>query len=253
MGDILSVIVHLTDSGWQVIYHRAHALLAAQLAGHWQRSNAPLRLYETLAAISHHDDLEREWEGDHLTEAGAPLDFTVTTRSPDVNSSIPVLSDLVTGARYRGRWVAMLVSMHIYFLNQDKHGTTPEWDQFLNEQIQYQEEWRKGLGIEKDEAERAYQFMRWCDRLSLILSQNQLPDAQRALEITSGIDGQRYDVRQLEDEKVTVEPWPFEEEQFTVNVEACHLSDLKFESNEALTKALQEAPIQVVEWTFVKQ
>lgn len=42
--------------------HRVHTLLAAQLVGQWRRQNAPQRLYETLAAISHHDDLEKKWE-----------------------------------------------------------------------------------------------------------------------------------------------------------------------------------------------
>ncbi|MGH2415309.1 MAG: DUF3891 family protein, partial [Microcystaceae cyanobacterium] len=68
------MIANLTVDGWEVIYHRAHALLAAQIGGHWRSSDAPERLYETLAAISHHDDLEKEWEGNELTEAGAPLD-----------------------------------------------------------------------------------------------------------------------------------------------------------------------------------
>jgi len=102
--------------------------------------------------------------------------------------------------------VALLTSKHICFLSQDRWGTSKEWDAFLNEQIQNQEEWRKALGITKDEAERAYQFMRWCDRLSLILAQQKIPDAGRALEITSSIDNQRYDVRQLPDGKLTIEP-----------------------------------------------
>ncbi len=50
-------------------------MLAAQLAGQWQGKNAPARLYETLAAISQDDDLEKEWEEDNLTDAGAPMDF----------------------------------------------------------------------------------------------------------------------------------------------------------------------------------
>lgn len=239
------MIVNLIENGWEIIYHRAHALLAAQLAGQWRRANAPLRLYETIAAISHHDDLEREWEGNHLTEAGAPLDFTL-----DHKSSITKLSELVIDARYRGRWVAMLVSMHICFLNQNNHGKSPEWDQFLDEQIEQQEKWRQGLSIEKDEADRAYQFMRWCDRLSLILAQKQVPAAGRALEITSGIDGQRYDIRQLREGYVTVEPWCFEDDQFTVNVEAACVSQLKFDSQEDLIQALQKAPIKILEWTF---
>lgn len=246
------MIVNLTDTGWDVIYHRAHALLAAQLAGHWRRSDAPERLYETIAAISHHDDLEREWEGDHLTEAGAPLDFTLLPPSDD-RATIETLRKQITSARYRGRWVTVLTSKHICFLNQGQRGKSKEWDDFLNEQIKLQEDYCKALDIDKDTAERAYQFMRWCDRLSLILAQQQIPDAGRAVEITSGIDGQRYDVRQIEDSKLTVEPWPFEEKEFTVNVEACHLSKLKYSSNDELVAALQKAPIHIQEWTFVKQ
>ncbi len=242
------MIVNLVENGWEVIYHRAHALLAAQLAGHWNRNDSPVRLYETIAAISHHDDLEKEWEGNELTEAGAPLDFTL-----DNDSSLEKLKSLIESARYRGRWVTYLTSKHICFLNQTQWGKSPEWDDFLNQQLKNQEQWRKDLGIEKDEAERAYQFMRWCDRLSLILAQREVPDAGRAVEITSGIDGQRYDIRELEDGRVTVEPWPFGEKEFTVNVEACYLTELKYDNNETLVKALQQAPINVLEWTFVKQ
>jgi hypothetical protein len=241
------MIVNLVQNGWEVIYHRAHALLAAQIGGHWRKSDSPKRLYETLAAISHHDDLEKEWEGNELTEAGAPLDFTLS-RSDDIEP----LRKHLDNARYRGRWVTLLTSKHICFLNQDRWGTSEEWDDFLQEQVGQQEAWRKALGITKDEAERAYQFMRWCDRLSLILAQQKIPDAGRALEITSGIDDQRYDVRQLPDGKLTVEPWPFEDDEFTVNVEATGLSELKYDSNEALVKALKSSPIKVLEWTFAK-
>ncbi len=241
------MIVNLIQTGWEVIYHRAHALLAAQIGGHWRKSDSPERLYETLAAISHHDDLEKEWEGNELTDAGAPLDFTLS-RSDDIEP----LRKHLENARYRGRWVTLLTSKHICFLNQDRWGTSKEWDDFLNEQVQQQEEWRKELGITKDEAERAYQFMRWCDRLSLILAQQKIPDAGRALEITSGIDDQRYDIRQLSDGKLTVEPWPFEENGFTVNVEATCLSELKYDSNEALVQALKSSPIKILEWTFTK-
>jgi len=241
------MIVNLIETGWEVIYHRAHALLAAQIAGQWCRKNAPPRLYETLAAISHHDDLEKEWEGNELTPAGAPLDFTL---NPD--SSLEKLRQHIEKAHYRSRWVTLLTSKHICFLSQGQWGSSPEWDEFLNEQIQNQEQWRKALGISKDDSERGYQFMRWCDRLSLILAQKQIPAAGRALEITSGIDNQRYDIRQLTDGCLAVEPWPFQDDKFTVNVEACELSELKYENSEALVTALKEAPIKVLEWTFRK-
>jgi hypothetical protein len=241
------MIVNLIENGWEVIYHRAHALLAAQIGGHWRRQDAPERLYETLAAISHHDDLEREWEGNHLTEAGAPLDFTL-----EQAGSLEKIEKHIAEAHYRGRWVALLTSKHLCFLNQAQKGKSAKWDRFLESQVKLQEQYQKELKITPKEVERAYQFMRWCDRLSLILAQKEVPMAGRALEITSGIEGQRYDIRQLNEEHLTVEPWPFESDKFTVNVEACHLSELKYNSTDDLIKALQNAPIHILEWTFAK-
>ncbi|WP_013325337.1 DUF3891 family protein [Gloeothece verrucosa] len=243
------MIVNLTQQGWEVIYHRAHALLAAQLGGQWDKSKVPTRFFETLAAISHHDDLEIEWQDAQLTEAGAPLDFTLGLVTS--NDIIKKLNKLIDGAQHRGRWVAMLVSMHVCFLNQGQWEASDEWNEFLTLQVNKQQAWREALGIDKDEAEQVYQFLQWCDRLSLILCMKSLPADQRALEITSRFNHQRYDVREING-YVNVEPWPFEKEQFSVNVEACTLEQLKFESNEELKEALQKAPIKVLEWQFSK-
>ncbi|HEY9809063.1 MAG TPA: DUF3891 family protein [Halomicronema sp.] len=241
------MIVNLIETGWEIIYHRAHALLAAQLAGQWKKEESPLRLYETVAAISHHDDLEKEWEGNHLTSAGAPLDFTL-----EKDFQLPKMRDFTQNARYRGRWVALLISMHMSFLNEVRRGELAEFDSFLDEQLVNQKKWRKELGISKEEADKAYAFFRWCDRLSLILCQHKLPDRERCLEITTWPDGTRYEVMQREDKTVTVTPWPFEKKQFTVNVEASNLNQIKFDSSKELTEALLVAPIQVLEWTFIK-
>jgi Protein of unknown function (DUF3891) len=241
------MIVNPTQNGWEIIYHRAHALLAAQLAGHWRCKDAPVRLYETLAAISHHDDLEKEWEEYNLTEAGAPMDFTLNQ-----DTDLKKLADLANNARYRGRWVALLISMHISRLNEQKRGESPEIDKFLDEQLQNQQLWIEELGIKKKEVDAAYAFMQWCDRLSLILCQQELPADERFLEISKGPDGQRYDIMQRSDQLIIVKPWPFQDDKFTVNVEACELSQVKFEKNAELTQALQESPIKLLEWTFVK-
>lgn len=241
------MIANQHQKGWEIIYHRAHALLAAQLAGHWHRKDRPQRIIETVAAISHHDDLEREWEGNHLTEVGTPLDFTLETKL-----DIKKLRDFTQAARYRGRWVAMLISMHVSFLTEGKRGESSELDSFLDEQIEHQKQWRKELKISKKEAEQAYAFFQWCDRLSLILCNHELPAGERALEISVGPDGKRYDVMQTKDGTVTIKPWPFEEETLTVNVEACYLEQVTFENNAELTAALQQAPIKTLEWTFAK-
>ncbi|MBD2509509.1 DUF3891 family protein [Nostoc muscorum FACHB-395] len=245
------MIVNATPNGWEIIYHRAHALLAAQLAGQWRRKDAPVRLYETVAAISHHDDLEKEWEEDILTQAGAPKDFTLDTNN-DPNAGLKTLSELAKNARYRGRWVALLISMHISRLNESSRGKSPAFDEFLDEQIENQQRWHQELGIEKDDVDAGYAFMQWCDRLSLILCQQELPADERFLEISKGPDGKRYDIMQRSDKLVVVKPWPFQDDQFTVNVEACEILQVKFDSSAELSQALQKAPISMLEWTFVK-
>ncbi len=148
--------------------------------------------------------------------------------------------------------MALLISMHISRLNEPSRGQFSELDKILDEQLQNQQRWRKELGIKKEEVDAAYAFMQWCDRLSLILCQQELPDDERFLEISKGPEGQRYDIMRRSDNLVVVKPWPFQDDKFTVNVEACDLSQVKFESSTELSKALQEAPIKVLEWTFVK-
>ncbi|MGB5962929.1 MAG: DUF3891 family protein [Coleofasciculaceae cyanobacterium] len=245
------MIVNQHEEGWEIIYHRAHALLAAQLAGHWKKEDSPVRLYETIAAISHHDDLEKEWEGKKLSPLGVPLDFTLD-KSIDVSESLKKLKEMTESARYRGRWVAFLISKHISFLNEARRGQSAEMDKFLDEQLENQEKWRKELKLTKKDVEDAYAFMQMFDRLSLILCMKQLPEDQCALEIAIGPDKQRYDVVKLADEKVTVKPWCFEEKQFTVNVEACYLTQVKFDSDAEFTEDLKKAKVQPLEWTFVK-
>jgi hypothetical protein len=242
------VIVHPTQNGWQIIYHRAHALLAAQLAGHWRRKDAPPRLYETIAAISHHDDLAKEWEGNNITEGGTPKDFLM-----DEGDSYEPLRQHIERALYRGHWVALLNSMHQTHLNASKRGTSAEADAFLDEQLEYQKRWRKEVETSEAEANSAYAFMQWCDRLSLILCQRELPMDERALEISKGPDGQRYDVIQHSNGLITVTPWRFEDDRFTVNVEATSLSQVTFDDNESLVEALKHSPRKLLEWTFVKE
>ena len=242
------MIVHPTQHGWQIIYHRAHALLAAQIAGHWRRKDAPTRLYETIAAISHHDDLAKEWEDNNLTEAGTPKDFLM-----DEGDSYEPLRKHIEQALYRGHWVALLNSIHQTHINANQRGTSAEADAFLDEQLEYQQQWRKEVEASEDDANSAYAFMQWCDRLSLILCQHKLPMDERALEISKGPDGQRYDVIQHSSGLVTVTPWCFEEARFTVNVEATLLSQVTFADNESLVKALKHSPRQLLEWTFVKE
>jgi hypothetical protein len=240
------MIVNLQPEGWEIIYHRAHALLAAQIAGHWDFKQDTSRLYETIAAISHHDDLEKEWEEDSLTEVGAPLDFTM-----ERETSVEQLRRHVDDALYKGRWVALLISVHLCFLNQGKRETDTAIADFLDEQRQLQQQWREDLGISKDEMAAAYDLMRWCDRLSLILCQRQIPMGERRLEIITDSNDQRYHIYLTPSGNLTIQPWPFAAERCNFSVEACYLSQLQFESNEELKLKLRQAPRKICSWNFL--
>ncbi|EMR02621.1 hypothetical protein ADICEAN_02220 [Cesiribacter andamanensis AMV16] len=68
------MIVNASKGGWEVIFQRAHELLAMQLGWHWRPEQRPHFWLETLAAIGDHDNEQDAWHGrDHLTKAGAPL------------------------------------------------------------------------------------------------------------------------------------------------------------------------------------
>jgi hypothetical protein len=242
------MIVNSTQSGWEVIYQSAHGLLAGQIAAHWRVKDRSNRWLETLAAIIQHDNGGDHWEGgNHLSEAGAPRDFTLST-SPSLKHP----ADAAATALYQGRWVALLMSRHLEFLYGHIAEELPEFAQFIEDQQQRQKRWQKELGVSVEEIERAYAIMQFSDRLSLILCQRQLPDGERALEICQGADGTRYEVLQRHDQTVTVMPWPFAEKSFTVSIEATCLSQFTFKDDAELQQALLSAPIDTLTWQFTK-
>jgi hypothetical protein len=241
------MIVNPTTTGWEVIYQRAHALLAGELASHWRVDQRPERWFETLAAITQHDDGGREWIGDnHLTDAGAPLDFRLST------FALIQPRQVATDARYQGRWVAMLISMHMNFLYESHRGESDEVDAWLDEQLAWQKRWREELGISKKDAEAAYALVQFCDRLSLILCGRGLPVSERSLEIAKGVDGERHDIMQREDGTLVITPWPFEDKQFAVHAEATYLDRLQFDGDEDLRNALMEGRIETLTWRFAR-
>ncbi len=241
------MIVNPTKEGWEVIYHRAHALLAAQIGGQWMSATRPERWVEILAAISGHDDLAKEWEGGQLNDAGAPMDFRHST-----GDSLEPLYGLIESAVYRGRWVAMLTSMHVCFLNEPSRAQDAKIARFLDEQAEQQKAWRKALKVSKKDADAAYAFMQWCDRFSLILAMRQIPMRERAVEISTGPDGLRYDLHQHPDGTLTVTPWPFEDSAFAVRCEATYLTQLSFKNDAELVKALKGGEVRELTWHIGK-
>ncbi|AHM61326.1 hypothetical protein D770_15360 [Flammeovirgaceae bacterium 311] len=242
------MIVNSTEKGWEIIFQRAHELLAVQIGWHWQLKQRPQRWLETLTAIGDHDNQQDAWQrAEHLTKAGAPIDFSQKV------FSLQQAQNVVRVAQYKSRYVALLISMHVSYLYESLRGENKGLDQLLDEQKKHQQEWRKTLKISKQEAEAAYRLMHWCDRCSLILCRRQLPEDERRLEVFQGPDGETYHIWQRsQDRSLVIEPWPFEEKEFDVWVEVRQLEQLSFDNDEALAKALMSAKPVEQHWIFKK-
>ncbi|WP_066835796.1 DUF3891 family protein [Rufibacter ruber] len=241
------MIVNPHEKGWELIFQQAHALLAAEIGFAWLLEKRPLHFVQTLAAIAQHDDGQKELRNQYtLTPAGAPANFT------QLPFSLAQAQQVMKEARFQGRWRSLLTSMHLSFLYETLRGQKTEWDHFLEEQLASQKLWRQQLKVKKAEAQYAYDFMQWCDRLSLILCRNELPEMERALEISDGPDRQKYEVRQLSDATIVVQPWPFEQPSLALGVEVRYLQQLHFTSDQELAQAIWQAPVQQKSWVLKK-
>jgi hypothetical protein len=242
------MIVNLQPGGWEVIYQPAHALLAVKIASHWQLSERGPYWTELLAAITHHDNHQKAFSGtNYLTAIGAPADFMIADGSP-----LEQAKSVVAEASYQGRYVALLTSMHTTHIYAAKRERDAEFAAFLDEQETQQRVWRRALKLTKEDAERGYAVMGWCDRCSLILCQDELPSEGRRLEVAVTPKGAHSYIWRREDETLGVDPWPFEDAPFEVSVEAKELTQVQFGSDKALRAALAEAPTHVKRWTFAK-
>lgn len=241
------MIVNSLQDGWEVIYQRSHAHLAATLVAAWRTEDRIPNWTDLIIATAQHDDQEMFWNDvEHLTEIGAPMDFAVA----ELNTRRIQAQLVIDNARRQGTLVALLISLHNSFLYEPMRGEDQQLDAFLDRQRADQKVWLRQLAWTQTDAERAYAFMRWADRMSLILCRRELPDRERALEIEPTPEDETSLIRLRDDGSLSLKPWVFEADQVTVSVEVRRLKQLKFKSEQELRKALDTARIEVREWEF---
>lgn len=241
------MIVNYTENGWDVITQRAHGILAAQIAFQWKKKNRPQRWMETLLAIAEHDDAETELDGEELlTVSGGPLNFSMKHFELQHCKKLAMLT--ITKSRY----IALLTSLHMDFLyRKDEAGDKAAYA-FLEEQGKLRTQWRKELGIEEDEIKKIYSFLEWCDALSLILCQRQIQPEKRAIEVSTGPDQVMHHLLQVNEKALTVDPWPFEDNAFTLYFESRLIHQLQFNDSAAFRQAFIEAPVSETSWVLQK-
>ncbi|MGH2541863.1 MAG: DUF3891 family protein [Ardenticatenaceae bacterium] len=243
------MIVNPIESGVEIVYQPAHALLSAQVAAVWREGARPARWWQTLTAVAQHDNGWFEWElAPKLNEQGVPRSF-IEMPPPD---AVAQWRRGIARGQHQNRWVGLLISKHASHLFSPRRGELVELDAFLDEQLEQQEQWRRELGAGREETERAYAMIRWTDWFSLVLCWRRLPEDGSPISVGEASDGIRYEMLRRSDGAVTLEPWPFGVEQFSVSVEARRLAQRTFESDEALREAIVSAPIIVRRWEFIK-
>lgn len=243
------MIVNAVEEGWEIIFQRAHGLLAAKIADKLATGLRPDPTYwiETLTAIAEHDDGQQTWNGkNHVTDKGAPLDFSY--HDPDLEQARKV----VANGAYKSQWIALLTSMHTYYLYKPSAGKDQDVKIFLEEQEDYQKRLRRHLKMNKQEAEAAYTFMRWCDEFSLVLCRNQTPPQGRKLE-TGALPQDMPRFISAQENFYTVTPWCFEEDEFELFTEACYLPKLSYKNDNELLEQILNSKVQIKSWRFIKE
>ncbi len=241
------MIVNYAQGGWEIITQRAHGLLAAQLGRHWKSKYLPERWMETLIAVAEHDDAEVELDGENLlTDQGGPLNFSM--KSFDLEHCERLSRFSITKSRY----IALLTSMHMEFLYKKEEKSNEQAKRFLQEQRKLREEWRRDLPLEKEVAEKIYSFIEWCDAFSLLICQNQIQPEQRSIEVSQGPNGDKHQLYQVDNNKLTIVPWPFEISTFSVYFESRLISQLHFKDSAEFREAFNKAKVKEIVWELVK-
>ena len=248
------MIVNPSERGWEVIYQRNHAMLAAALANAWGADFKvhPPRLWtETIVAVAQHDDEENFWSEDrsHLSDVGAPLDF----RSEEGAVVLEKARYVTQQAKRQHRWIAALIARHHEHIYQDARKDNADLDAFLTGESKNIATWLDDLDISKETLEATYAIMRWSDRLSLILCQNQVPDMQRQLDITTGPDGEMIRVWKGASGDLHLSEWVFHQDEIAFDVESRLLTGSSYADGAELRQALDEAQVTLKQWRFCKE
>lgn len=244
------MIVNTTNRGWEIISQYAHGLLAGRIAAQLHPKYRPKQWVETLTAIIEHDDKQIDLDSQScLSEAGVPLDFTLSKPGPQ-SEVVERAKGLMELAMNKSRWIALFISCHLDFL-YDRGAVGKEMESFLKKQETFRKQALKVFGITEKQLTEYYQIVRFCDRLSLILCKNEVPAQGRKLEINTSISNETFFIRRDEKERLVIDPWCFKEKEFELSVEKRHLEQPTFPSAKALKKALDETDVTLKAFSFI--
>ena len=245
------MIVNKSIKGIHIILHEAHGLLAGKIANEIAVGYRPPHWFDTLIAVCEHDDRQLNFkEKDYLSEIGVPLDFTEDKSS--VKEVLKRMKRILKSAGNKSQWVKLLISYHLEFIYSQLKIESKQMHNFFNEEENVRNEILKEFGLSDKKARSYYEFLRFCDRLSLILCNDETPDAQRLLEINTSINGQIYFIKKTENDELIITPWIFSTPKFEVSVEERILKETQFKSSKEFETILMAAFPTSKKWVIRK-
>jgi len=239
------MIVRSVEQGWKVIFHTSHGLLAQRIASYLDVGSELPFWFETQVAIGVHDDLHlifQKGKREHLTQAGAPRDFTLVPME-DVDRVVQMEDRIDEGFR-KHSWLGIMQSKHAECLYRGED-TARDMEDMLDTEKKRREVMLKQLGVDATMVQKTYDWMHFCDRLSLILAGDDVPAMNRRLEIITNNEETRFEIWQDESDHNRISPWPFAEEKIELSVEYRTVKQLAFADDAELGDALKACPVEL--------
>lgn len=208
------MIVAEFENGWEIYFHKAHALLAMDIGLSIDHCFWPERKYlaSGLESIGEHDNGQPRWnERDNLTKSGAPLDY----RNRD-QVDLKQAKMVVRQAQYKSSFIAVMVSLHCQNLYQNSSDLDVQ--EFLAEQKSLRNQYRLHLKLEEKTILQSYEFLRFCDDLSLALCQKEILH-QDEIQIGPIVGEDKIRLSARNDGSFTLSPWVFFEKELVFPID----------------------------------
>ncbi|KEO71720.1 DUF3891 family protein [Anditalea andensis] len=238
------MIVNIADDHFEIIYQRAHGMLAAKIAEQIAASLRPPASYwlETLVAIADHDDGRRNWEGDfHINDKGYPKDFT------EFKFDEKQAQRVVNTAECKSIWVAMLVSKHLVELYSNLEEAQP----LIQQQYSLQAKLQMHLPFSEAAAQMYYRLLKWADELSLRICKHEVPVKGEKDFLEYLPDGSKSYITHLEDKSIA--PWIFQKDKVIFEVEKRLIEKRVYKNDHDLQDTLNKAEVSISSYKFIKE
>ncbi len=239
------MIVRQVNEGWTVVFHTSHGLLAERIASNLREGSQLPFWFETQVAIGQHDDHHRvylEGRRKHLTDAGAPRDFTLVPMGD--KSRVEEMQDRIDETYRKHTWMGIMQSKHAECLYAGED-VDQDMVRMLAKESDRREHAMRRLNVSAAVVQATYDWMQFCDRLSLILCGEDIPAMNRHLEIFTDTDGTRFDTWKDTDDRIRIAPWPFVEEPLKLSIECRTVNRLSFKDDADLGRALKNCDVEM--------